>query len=180
MVACRKVFENFSKMLLARVTSRGAFERLGKFFKILILGRVKMVWNAWEIVSSWDRAEKASKRPFSGLVSISPGNSRYNETQNPEIWIFFDSRKSVQIWVKIKGKRAISGWKIHFLWTPLRGRFSAKNTNFSKIFRISFHLDFHFSSQIPSFRWKIRFSRKTSNFDFSERFSRFLHEQNFP
>ena len=122
----------------------------------------------------------ASKRPFSGLVSIFPGNSRYNETQNPENWIFLDSRKSAQIKVKTLLKMAILSWKIHFLWSPLWGRFSAKNTDLRKIFRISFHPDFHFSSQIPSFFSKIRFSRKTSNFDFASRFSRFCMSRIFP
>ena len=79
----------------------------------------------------------ASKRPFSRLVSIFPGNSRYNETQNRENWIFLDSRKSAQMLIKTSLKMSILSWKIHFLWSPLRGRFSAKNTNFGEFFQNS-------------------------------------------
>ena len=167
-------------MLLARMTSRGAFSKNQEKFSNFDFEQgengVKWLRNRQLMRSR----RKGVKTAIFGAREHFPGEfSLYANAKSRKLNIFGFQEKCSNA-CKNKPKMRILSWKIHFLWTPLRGRFLAKNTNFGKIFRISFHPDFHFSSQIPSFRWKIRFSRKTSNFDFASRFSRFLHEQNFP
>ena len=119
-----------------------------------------MVWNAWEIVSSWDRAEKASKRPFSGLVSISPGNSRYNETQNPENWIFLDSRKSAQMLVKTSQKCAFWAEKSIFYGPPYGADFWRKTRISAKFSEFYFTPIFTFHHKFPHFDGKSDFREK--------------------
>ena len=73
------------------------FRKSGKFFKNFILGRVKIVWNAWEIVSSWDRAEVRQNDHFRGSWAFSRGILAIMKRKIPKIEYFWIPGKVLKL-----------------------------------------------------------------------------------